>query len=180
MWVLYLVGPPLEIAVGKMRFLALYLFSILGGSTFVLFWETLPGTQLALTAGASGAIFGLFGALIVLQRQLQQDIRAMVTLVVINFAWGFVQPGISWQGHFGGLLAGVVYAVVVLLLTPRLRAVAKRRKAVSSGLPYSEIRTSVFDQPAVLTTLQVVLTLVLGAGLYLLNLSLIYFVGLPS
>jgi membrane associated rhomboid family serine protease len=56
--------------------------------------------------GASGAIFGLFGAWFVVARRLHLDSRWIVTVVVLNLVIGFVVPGIAWQAHVGGILAG--------------------------------------------------------------------------
>ena len=64
----------------------------------------MPPYELAL--GASGAIFGLFGAWFVLARRLQADARPVVLLIVINLALGFSVPQIAWQAHVGGLIAG--------------------------------------------------------------------------
>jgi membrane associated rhomboid family serine protease len=103
---LYFTGPALELALGHARFLALYVLSLLGGSVLV-YLLTPVGTP---TLGASGAIFGLFGASFVLARKLQFDIRGIVVLIVINLVITFVAPGISWQGHIGGLLTGAAVA----------------------------------------------------------------------
>jgi membrane associated rhomboid family serine protease len=102
MWALSLVGPPLEAWLGRVRFLTLYLLSGLAGS--VLAYVLAP--QYVFELGASGAIFGLFGALFVLSRRLRYDIGPMATTIVINLAITFLVPGISWQAHIGGLLAG--------------------------------------------------------------------------
>jgi membrane associated rhomboid family serine protease len=105
---LYFTGPALERAMGHTRFLALYVLSLLGGSVLV-YLLTPVGTP---TLGASGAIFGLFGASFVLARKLQFDIRGIVGLIVINLVITFVAPGISWQGHIGGLVTGAAVAAV--------------------------------------------------------------------
>lgn len=105
---LYFTGPALERALGHTRFLALYVLSLLGGSVLV-YLLTPVGTP---TLGASGAIFGLFGASFVLARKLQFDMRGIVGLIVINLVITFVAPGISWQGHVGGLLTGAAVAAV--------------------------------------------------------------------
>jgi len=108
MLALYFTGPALERAMGHTRFLALYLLSLLGGSVLV-YLLTPVGTP---TLGASGAIFGLFGASFVLARKLQFDVRGIVGLIVINLVITFVVPGISWQGHVGGLVTGAAVAAV--------------------------------------------------------------------
>ncbi|SPM29596.1 rhomboid family intramembrane serine protease [Mycobacterium terramassiliense] len=105
MWALYVVGPPLESWLGRLRFGALYALSGLGGSVLVY----LLTTNVA-TAGASGAIFGLFGATFVVGKRLALDVRWVVAVIAINLVFTFVAPAISWQGHLGGLVTGVVVA----------------------------------------------------------------------
>jgi membrane associated rhomboid family serine protease len=102
MWALLLVGPALERLLGHLRFLALYLLSALGGS--VAFYFFAPANASAL--GASGAIFGLFGAYFVVAKRLRLDTRAIVFLIVLNLALGFAVPSIAWQAHLGGLVTG--------------------------------------------------------------------------
>jgi len=102
MWALILVGPSLERLLGPVRYLAVYLVSALGGS--VMFYLIGPSNVEAL--GASGAIFGLFGAWFVVSRRLRLDSRAIVTIIVLNLVLGFTVHGIAWQAHVGGILAG--------------------------------------------------------------------------
>jgi membrane associated rhomboid family serine protease len=102
MWALLLVGPQLERLLGHARFLVIYLLSALGGS--VLFYLLAPVYEPSL--GASGAIFGLFGAYFVVARRLRVDSRAIVFLIVINLVISFALPGIAWQAHVGGLVTG--------------------------------------------------------------------------
>jgi membrane associated rhomboid family serine protease len=102
MWALILVGPALEKLLGPVRFIAVYLVSALGGS--VMFYLIGPSYVEAL--GASGAIFGLFGAWFVVARRLRLDSRAIVTIIVLNLVIGFTVHGIAWQAHVGGILAG--------------------------------------------------------------------------
>jgi membrane associated rhomboid family serine protease len=105
MWALYVVGPGLEQMLGRVRFLAVYLVSAVGGS--VLFYYLAAQNQPAL--GASGAIFGLFGAWFVASRRLRIDSRGIVMLIVINLALSFIyRSTIAWQDHIGGLVTGVV------------------------------------------------------------------------
>ncbi|MCT7661424.1 rhomboid family intramembrane serine protease [Mycobacterium deserti] len=106
MWALYVVGPPLEVALGRLRYTALYLLSALGGSVLVYLLSPLG----ASTAGASGAVFGLFGAAFVVGKRLNVDVRWIVGLVAINLVITVVVPGISWQGHIGGLITGAAVA----------------------------------------------------------------------
>ena len=103
MWALYVVGPALEQILGRVRFIAVYLVSALGGS--VLYYLLVPPIS-GPAIGASGAIFGLFGAWFILSRRLRLDARMVVVLIVINLVIGFTVPGIAWQDHVGGLIAG--------------------------------------------------------------------------
>jgi membrane associated rhomboid family serine protease len=102
MWALIIVGPALERMLGRLRYLAVYLISGIGGS--VAFFFLAPVNEPAL--GASGAIFGLFGAWFVLSRRLRMDSRQVVMLIGLNLVLGFVIPNIAWQAHVGGLIAG--------------------------------------------------------------------------
>ena len=103
MYALYIVGPELERLLGHVRYLALYLLSAVGGA--VLYYYLQPDT---LAAGASGAVFGLFGAWFVVSRRLRLDTRGIVVLIVINLVFGFVVPNIAWQDHLGGLATGAL------------------------------------------------------------------------
>jgi membrane associated rhomboid family serine protease len=107
---LWWLGGPLEQALGRARYLALYLISGLAGSA--LTYLLAAGSTASL--GASGAIFGLFGATAVLMRRLNQDMRPIIALLVINVIITFGWSNIAWQAHIGGLVAGVVigYAMV--------------------------------------------------------------------
>ncbi len=105
MWALYVVGPPLEMLLGRLRFGALYASSLLGGSVLVYLL-----TLNTATAGASGAVFGLFGATFVVSKRLNLDMRWVVVVIVINLVFTFVAPRISWQGHVGGLVTGALVA----------------------------------------------------------------------
>lgn len=111
MWALYVVGPPLEAWFGRLRFSVLYLLAGLGGSVLVYLISPLNSA----TAGASGAIFGLFGAIFVVSRRLKLDVRGVMAIIVINLVFTFVAPAlgsgpISWQGHIGGLVTGAAVA----------------------------------------------------------------------
>jgi membrane associated rhomboid family serine protease len=106
MFAIVLVGREVEAALGRARFLALYLASALGGSVgFYLFGS--PGGR---AFGASTATFGLFGALFVLARARQIDTRQIFMLIVLNLFLGAVIPGIDNLGHVGGLVTGAAMA----------------------------------------------------------------------
>ncbi len=101
-WALVLVGPALERLLGHARFLAVYLLSALGGAVF--FYYFAPANEPSL--GASGAIFGLFGAWFVVSKRLRVDTRAIVILIAINLVITFTIANIAWQAHIGGLITG--------------------------------------------------------------------------
>ncbi|HET8614989.1 MAG TPA: rhomboid family intramembrane serine protease [Actinomycetales bacterium] len=105
---LWQVGPALEHLLGRARFVALYLISAVGGSVgyLLLADPTNPFSWYAPVVGASGAVFGLFGATVLVLRKLRLDIRPLVGVIVINAILGFVIQGIAWQAHLGGLVAG--------------------------------------------------------------------------
>ncbi|MCU1440297.1 MAG: hypothetical protein JWP85_1294 [Rhodoglobus sp.] len=109
MYSLFIFGPILERAIGRGRFVALYLISGFGGSVAVLLLNPAGGVL-----GASGAIFGLMGAFFVIQRRLGGNNIQIIIVIGINLVAGFVIPGISWQAHVGGLLAGAAVAFVYL------------------------------------------------------------------
>jgi membrane associated rhomboid family serine protease len=119
MLALWFLGPQLEAVLGRSRFLALYLLSGLAGSVAVL-W--LSG-EFGLTVGASGAIYGLFGALGVVAHKVGGDLRSLVGLLVVNLFITFAVPNISWQGHLGGLAGGALIAAL-LVYAPRQRRAA--------------------------------------------------------
>jgi membrane associated rhomboid family serine protease len=104
MWALLIVGPALERMLGSARYLAVYLLSALGGGVFLYYMAALSQQSL----GASGAVFGLFGAWFVVSRRLRLDSRGIIVLIVINLVLGFVVPRIAWQDHIGGLITGAV------------------------------------------------------------------------
>lgn len=115
MWALYVVGPGLEMLLGHLRFAALYGLSALGGSVVVFAWAPVN----TATAGASGAVFGLFGATLVVGRRLRLDVGWVAAVIAINLAFSFSVPHISWQGHIGGLITGTVVALAYVYAPPR-------------------------------------------------------------
>ncbi len=118
MLALFMIGRILEPLLGRWRFLALYLLSALGGSVAVVLLS-FPTP----VVGASGAIFGLFGALLVIGRHLGANIAGIAIVLGINLVIGFV-PGfnVSWQAHVGGLIVGLLVAFIFT----RTRSVKQR------------------------------------------------------
>lgn len=109
MYVLYLLGPPLERVLGHGRFATLFLVSGIGGSIASYTFSPLR----TLSVGASGAIFGLMAAWIVVGRRLNRDTSQVVVLLAINVALGFVLTGIDWRAHLGGAATGALVALVL-------------------------------------------------------------------
>jgi membrane associated rhomboid family serine protease len=104
MLALWWVGRPLEQRIGRGRFLLVYFVSGLAGSAGALFQA-----PFSPTVGASGAIFGLFGAILVLERKGSYVLGGSVLgLILINLVFSFTIPGISWGGHVGGLIGGML------------------------------------------------------------------------
>ncbi len=128
MWALIVVGPSLERLLGPLRFLAVYLLSALGGS--VLFYFLAPAGEVAL--GASGAIFGLFGAYFVVSRRLRLDTRGIVILIGLNLVISFVfSSAIAWQDHVGGLVAGVLLTAAYAYAPRQQRALVQAGATVA-------------------------------------------------
>jgi len=109
MLALWFLGPPLERALGRVRFSAVYLLAAVAGSVAVM-WFANRGS---LTLGASGAIFGLMGAYFVVAKKVGGDLRTVAFWLVLNVAFTFTVTGVSWQGHIGGLLGGLATAAIV-------------------------------------------------------------------
>ena len=110
MLALLVFGSELERQLGRGRYLTVYLVSALGGAAAIqLFAPLYQGV-----VGASAAIYGLLGALGVLLLSRHEDLRGLLTLLGINLVVSFL-PGISWQGHLGGLVAGALVSGVLVL-----------------------------------------------------------------
>lgn len=109
MYALWLLGPSLEQIFGHRRFLGLYAISLLGGSTASYFFNA-PNTP---AVGASGAIFGLFGATVVVSRRIGRDASGIYGIIGLNLIIGFLIPQVDWRAHLGGLIAGATAAWVI-------------------------------------------------------------------
>lgn len=118
MYALWIVGPALERWLGRARFAALYLVSGIGGATA----SYLFNSPVQPSVGASGAIFGVFGATLVVARRMRYDIRGLAGLIVINLLLPVFFPGsIDWRAHIGGLLVGLVVGAIFAYPTPATR-----------------------------------------------------------
>ena len=110
MYSLMVLGNPLEAAYGKQKFLIVFFISLLTGSLTSAYFASLYSASV----GASGAIFGLFGALAIVGRWIGADIRSIIVIIGINFAFGFAIGGVDWRAHLGGLIGGAVTAQLVM------------------------------------------------------------------
>lgn len=107
---LWILGPAVEMAVGRARFLSLYFVSVLAGGAVVA-WFSGPYDS---TLGASGGVFGLMAAMLILVWKVGGDLRQLGALVAVNVAITFLVPNISWQGHLGGFIGGGLAALVIV------------------------------------------------------------------
>jgi len=110
MWVLYYLGSMLEPVLGRLRFGVLYAVSLFAGSLGALLVS-----PHVITVGASGAVFGVMGAAAVEMRARQIPLMqsGVGTLILINLVISFTLPGISWGGHVGGLIGGILAALAL-------------------------------------------------------------------
>lgn len=119
---LWVVGPVLEGIMGHWPYLLLYLVSGLGGDLGLMVYVTLTQDNWNISAiGASGALFGLFAAILVIYRRMNMDIRSMIIWMVINFCMPLFVPNIAWQEHVGGFLAGGLLMLILVSIFRRFR-----------------------------------------------------------
>ena len=128
---LYVLGTLVEKLVGRGRFVTLFLLAGFGGSVAVL-WLA-PSSAVV---GASGAVFGLFGALFVIQRSFGGANVQLLIVLALNLVMGFVVPGISWQAHIGGLIVGALVAWIMVATRAASQRTAQKvlLVAVAGGL----------------------------------------------
>lgn len=110
MYALLVLGNPIEYAFGKVRFLSIFFISLVTGSLASLALN--PVNQPSV--GASGALFGLFGAFVVVGRRIGADVKSTLVIIGINFGISFVVPGVDWHAHLGGLIGGAIAAKILL------------------------------------------------------------------
>ncbi len=117
---LFFFGSFVERALGHARFLVVYVLGAIGGSTAVLLLaDPLSRDWVTLNIGASGAVFAIVGVLLVPTRALDRNIGGAVLFVALNFGYGFLVAGVSWQAHLGGLVTGFVLGAAALLVRER-------------------------------------------------------------
>ncbi len=137
---LAIVGPYLERLLGPVRYTVVYLLAALGGSVAVFVF----GERYTPVVGASGAIFGLFAASLLLVRELGYDPRSLIFTIVANFVFTFAVPNISKLGHIGGFVLGGLAVIAI------------------AGLPGNRRRLSAATQTAGLAGLFVVLVVIIA------------------
>lgn len=123
---LFLLGPAVEAALGRARFLAVYLVGGLGGSVAAYWLSDATGYSL----GASGAIYGIFGALAILVIKVGGDLRPIAINLVINLVITFAVPNISWQAHLGGLALGAAVTAIIVYAPRGVRRATVQWSAV--------------------------------------------------
>ena len=111
MYSLYILGTPIESAYGRNKFLVVFTLSLLTGSLASVFFNN--GNFVSV--GASGAVFGLFGAFLVVGKTIGVNIREIAIIIGLNFVVGFVLGGVDWRAHLGGLLGGALVAQLILV-----------------------------------------------------------------
>ena len=135
MLTLWCVGPVLERMMGHWSFLALYVVSGLAGGTGMMLWAVLSGASGWITPvyGASGALFGLFAAILVVYRRIGLDIRSMMIWMLINFLMPVIMPNIAWQAHLGGFLFGGMFTWLLVSGLRILRGKSLPRRTLIYG-----------------------------------------------
>ena len=110
MYALMVLGNPLEVTFGKKKYLTVFFLSLLTGSLASAYLAPINGTSV----GASGAVFGLFGAMVIVGKKIGSDVRSIAAIIGINFFIGFAMGGVDWGAHLGGLIGGVLAAQIVM------------------------------------------------------------------
>lgn len=123
---LFILGRDLEVALGRGRFLLVYMTALFGGSAAVMFFEN----PLARSAGASGAIYGLMGAMLVVVLRSKIPPTGVIAIIGINLVFSFTVPNISLLAHVGGLIFGAAATAAILYL-PDVLVPAEARNASS-------------------------------------------------
>jgi membrane associated rhomboid family serine protease len=113
MFSLLVLGNPVEAALGKARFLVIFFASLLTGSLASIYLNSYPH----VSVGASGAVFGLFGAFIAMRKMISEGVRDIYVIVGLNFVFGFVLGGVDWRAHLGGLIGGYLTTAILLRIT---------------------------------------------------------------
>lgn len=110
MLALYQLGLQLEQLLGRNRFLIIFFTSLLTGSLLSSYLAPLN----SISIGASGAVFGLFGAIAVVGKRIGADIKGVIGIVALNFLLGFTVGGVDWRAHLGGLIGGAAISSALI------------------------------------------------------------------
>jgi rhomboid protease GluP len=110
MLALHSLGTQIESILGKSKFLAIFFISLLAGSITSAYFLPFNGYSI----GVSGAVFGLFGAILVIGKKYGADMKSTLITVGLNLAVGFTIPGIDWRAHVGGLIGGALTARILI------------------------------------------------------------------
>lgn len=113
MLALHSLGTQIESILGRAKFLVIFFISLLAGSITSAYFLPFNG----YSVGVSGAVFGLFGAILILGKRYGADMKSTLITIGLNLAIGFTIPGIDWRAHVGGLLGGAVVTMVILRIT---------------------------------------------------------------
>ena len=113
MFSLLVLGNPVEATLGKARFLIIFFVSLLTGSLSSVYLSSYP----YISVGASGAVFGLFGAFIAMRKMIHEGVRDIYLIIGLNFIFGFILGGVDWRAHLGGLVGGYLTTTVFLRIT---------------------------------------------------------------
>ena len=113
MFSLLVLGNPVEASLGKARFLVIFFVSLLTGSLASIYLNSAP----QVSVGASGAVFGLFGAFIAMRKMISEGVRDIYVIIGLNFVFGFILGGVDWRAHLGGLIGGYLTTAVLLRIT---------------------------------------------------------------
>ena len=104
------IGTPLEIFYGRNKYIVLLFVSLLCGSLASFLFNPIQ----TVAVGASGMIFGLFGAFLVVGKTIGANVREIAIIIGLNFALGFILGGVDWRAHLGGLVGGLISAQLLL------------------------------------------------------------------
>jgi hypothetical protein len=112
---LHSLGTPVENFIGRTKFLTIFFVSLIGASFTSAFFLGHYGYSI----GASGAVFGLFGAWIIIGRRIGAEVKSTYVIIALNFVLGFTIGGVDWHAHLGGLLTGAAVTKVLLSSSSR-------------------------------------------------------------
>ena len=107
---LHSLGTPIETFLGRTKFLVIFFFSLIAASITSAMYLGNSGYSI----GVSGAVFGLFGAWVVIGRKIGAEVKSTLVIIGLNFVLGFTIGGVDWHAHLGGLIAGAAITKVLL------------------------------------------------------------------